>query len=117
MAAILSSVCVCVWGGGGGGGGGGGVNVILLQVLCRLIVVLLKSSLLNKLHIIQCVGKIFCVECQGCPLKLHTKYVIYTLKDWFLYKYKLYRVKTLRLLQCDQCYPRGVDSLSLWNNT
>ena len=28
----------------------------------------LKSSLLNKLHIFQCMGKVFCVELQRVPL-------------------------------------------------
>ena len=41
----------------------------------------LKSSLLNKLHIFQCMGKIFCVELQRVPLKFHTKYLTHTLKD------------------------------------
>ena len=41
----------------------------------------LKSSLLNKLHIFQCMCKIFCVEFQRVPLKFHTKYLTYTLKD------------------------------------
>ena len=35
----------------------------------------LKSSLLNKLHIFQCMGKIFWVEFQRAPLKFHTKYL------------------------------------------
>ena len=41
----------------------------------------LKSSLLNKLHIFQCMSKIFCVEYQRVPLKFHTKYLTNTLKD------------------------------------
>ena len=41
----------------------------------------LKSSLLNKLQIFQCIGKIFCVEFQRVPLKFHTKYLTYTVKD------------------------------------
>ena len=36
----------------------------------------LKSSLLNKLHIFQCMGKIFCVECQRVPLKFHAEYMM-----------------------------------------
>ena len=35
----------------------------------------------NKIHIFQCMGKIFCVEFQRYPLKFHTKYLIHTLKD------------------------------------
>ena len=41
----------------------------------------IKSSLLNKLHIFQCMGKIFFVEFQRVPLKFHTKYLTHTLKD------------------------------------
>ena len=33
------------------------------------------------MHVFQCMGKIFRVEIQRLPLKFHTKYVIYTLKD------------------------------------
>ena len=40
-----------------------------------------KSSLLNKLHIFQCMGKIFCVEFQRVPLKSHTKYLTHAFKD------------------------------------
>ena len=35
----------------------------------------------HKLHIFQCMGKIFCVEFQRAPLKFHTKYFTHTLKD------------------------------------
>ena len=41
----------------------------------------LKISPVNKIHIFQCMGKIFCVEFQRYPLKFHTKYLTYTLKD------------------------------------
>ena len=47
----------------------------------------LKFSLLNKLHIFQCLGKIFCVEFQRYPLKFHTKYLTHTLKDVIFIKY------------------------------
>ena len=40
----------------------------------------LKFSPLNKIHIFQCMGKIFCVEFQRYPLKFHTKYLTHTLK-------------------------------------
>ena len=40
----------------------------------------LKSSLLNKLHIFQSMGKIFCVEFQMVPLKFHTIYFTHSLK-------------------------------------
>ena len=41
----------------------------------------LESSLFSKLHIFQCVGKIFCMEFQRYPLKFHTIYLTHTLKD------------------------------------
>ena len=41
----------------------------------------LKSSPLNKIHIFQCMGKMFCVEFQRYPLKFHTKYLTHTLKN------------------------------------
>ena len=41
----------------------------------------LKFSYVNKIHIFQCMGKIFCVEFQRYPLKFHTKYLTDTLKD------------------------------------
>ena len=41
----------------------------------------LKISPVNKIHIFQCMGKIFCVEFQRVPLKFHTKYLTHTLKD------------------------------------
>ena len=48
-----------------------------------------KSSHLNKLLIIQSMGKIFCVEFQRAHLKFHTKYLthIYWLV-WFLYNFE-----------------------------
>ena len=41
----------------------------------------LKFSPVNKIHIFQCMGMIFCVEFQRYPLKFHTKYLTHTLKD------------------------------------
>ena len=41
----------------------------------------LKYSPVNKIHIFQCMGEIFCVEFQRYPLKFHTKYLTHTLKD------------------------------------
>ena len=41
----------------------------------------LKTSMLYKNHIFQCMDKIFCVEFQRVPLKFHTKYLIHALKD------------------------------------
>ena len=42
----------------------------------------LKFSPVNKMHIFQCMDKIFqCVEFQREPLNFHTKYLTHTLKD------------------------------------
>ena len=41
----------------------------------------LKFSPVNKMHIFQYVGKIFCLEFQREPLKFHTKYLTHTMKD------------------------------------
>ena len=41
----------------------------------------LKFSNANKIHIFQCMDKIFCVEFQRVPLKFHTKYHTHKLKD------------------------------------
>ena len=41
----------------------------------------LKFSPVNKIHLFQCMGKIFCVEFQRYPLKFHAKYLTHTLKD------------------------------------
>ena len=41
----------------------------------------LKFSLVDKIHIFQCMGKIFCVEFQRVPLKFRTKCLTHTLKD------------------------------------
>ena len=41
----------------------------------------LKFSPVNKIHIFQCMVKIFSVEFQRYPLKFHTKYLTHTLKD------------------------------------
>ena len=40
-----------------------------------------EISFTNKLHIFQCMGKIFCVEFQRKSLKFHTKYLTHTLKE------------------------------------
>ena len=37
-----------------------------------------KSSLLNKIHIFQCMGEIFCLQFQNVHLNLHTKYLNHT---------------------------------------
>ena len=41
----------------------------------------LKTSMLYKSHIFQCMGKIFCVEFQRYPLKFHMKYLTHALND------------------------------------
>ena len=41
----------------------------------------LKSSMLYKNHIFQCMGEIFCVEFQRVHLKFRTKYLTHTWKD------------------------------------
>ena len=41
----------------------------------------LKISMLYKIHIFQCMGKIFCGKFQRVPLKFHAKYLTHTLKD------------------------------------
>ena len=49
----------------------------------------LKISVLYKIHISQCMGKIFCVEFQRVPLKFHTKYRVHTLKYTdFIHRWK-----------------------------
>ena len=50
----------------------------------RLRVRALIFSHVNKIHIFQCMGKIFCVEFQRYPLILHTNYLTHTLKDMIL---------------------------------
>ena len=41
----------------------------------------LQFSPVNKMHIFQCMGEIFCMEFQRGTLKFHTKYLTHTLKD------------------------------------
>ena len=41
----------------------------------------LQFSPVNKIHIFQCIGKIFCVEFQRYHLKFHTKYLSHILND------------------------------------
>ena len=72
------------WVPGGGGGGGGFKNAYELLNLRAL-----KISMLYKNHIVQCMGKIFCVEFQRVPLKFHTKYLAHTLKNVdFIHRWK-----------------------------
>ena len=51
----------------------------------------LKFSYVNKINIVQCMGKIFCVEFQRYPLKFPTKYLTHTLKDMILYNIEILR--------------------------
>ena len=49
----------------------------------------LQISILDKIHIFQCMGNLFCVEFQRVPLKFHTKYLTHTLKDAdFIHRWK-----------------------------
>ena len=41
----------------------------------------LKFIPVHKMHILQCMGKVFCVEFQSVPLNFHIKYLTHTLKD------------------------------------
>ena len=59
---------------GGGGGGGGGKKCLWAHKI--------KSSLLNKLHIFQCMAKIFCVKFQRVYYP-----TTHTLRDAFLIQY------------------------------
>ena len=65
-----------------GGPGGRFKNTYELLTLRAL-----KFSYANKIHIFQCMGKIFCVEFQRYPLKFHTKYLTHTLKDMILMQF------------------------------
>ena len=51
--------------------------------LLNLRVRALKYLPVNKIHIFQCMGEIFCVEFQRYPLKFHTKYLTHTSKYMF----------------------------------
>ena len=56
----------------------------------------LKFSPVNKFHIFQCMGKIFCVELQRIHLKFHTQYLTHTVKMWILYNIELFRALRIR---------------------
>ena len=49
----------------------------------------LKCSLVNKIYIFPCMGKISCVEFQRYALKFHTKYLAHTWKMRFLYNIEI----------------------------
>ena len=57
----------------------------------------LNFSLVNKIHIFQCMCQIFCVEFQRYPLKFHTKYRTHTLKDMILKNIELLRVLRFKI--------------------
>ena len=67
-------------------------TLVMPQITIHIIIILnlifLISSIwyADKIHIFQCMVNIFCVEIQrvplkGVPLKFHTKYLTFTLKD------------------------------------
>ena len=51
----------------------------------------LRFSLANKMHILQCMGKIFCVEFQRVPFKFHTKYLTHTSKDMIFMQHWIFK--------------------------
>ena len=65
----------------------------------RLNLRALKFSPVNKMHIFQCMGRIFCVEFQRGPLKFHTKYLTHILKDAILYS-----VESLKAVGDHKCF-------------
>ena len=74
----------------------------------------LKSSLLNKLHIFQWMGKIFCVELQRVPLKFHTKYLTHTLKDTiFILCWKFKSSQIHKLVCVFETPPRSLAAMVL----
>ena len=70
----------------------------------------LKFSPVNKIHIFQCMGKIFCVEFQRYPLKFHTKYLTHTLKDMILYSIGILRALRFKSSYAFLKRPRGLKS-------
>ena len=76
----------------------------VVKNVCELLNIrALKISTMYKNCIFQCVGKIFCVEFQRYPLKIHTNYLTHTLKDvyffFFLKDVYLFASKNLRALR------------------
>ena len=61
------------------------VNSLHPQIPCFIILIsstgIHNFSPVYKMHIFQCLGKIFCVDFQRVPLKFLSKYLIHTLKD------------------------------------
>ena len=74
-------------------------EILILKILK---ITLLKCSLPNKIHIFQCMDKIFCVEFQTVPMKFHAKYIMHTLKNMIFYailNFKVFRFESLNSLQ------------------
>ena len=85
------------------GGGWGGVGRGAFQNTLELLnLKALEISTVYKNCIIQCMGKIFCVEFQRYPLKFHTKYFTNRLEDIdFIHMWKFKRFKSsLVFLKC-----------------
>ena len=94
----MNSQCAVV---GGGGGGGGFKNTLELLNLRAL-----KISPVNKIHIFQCLDKIFCVEFQRYPLKFHKNILPKHWKMWLLYNIEILRAHRFKssyvFLKCSQ---------------
>ena len=76
--------------------------------MCELLN--LRAPIISMLHkncIFQCMGKIFCVEFQTYPLKLHTKYPTHTLKDvYFIHRWIFKSSSILELISVFETPPR-----------
>ena len=68
----------------------------------------LKVSMPYKIHIFQCMAKIFCVNFQRVPIKFHTKYLTHTLK--------IYEVIDLRAHKCAPWPHRPDKDSTPWNH-
>ena len=79
----------------------------------------LKVLLLNKLHIFQCMGEIFCVKFQWAHLKCHTKHLIHSLCDAIFiwcWKFKSLQIEEL-IWVCKSCMCRwrnGITKARKW---
>ena len=78
---------------GGGGGGGGGRFKNTYELLNRRAVTFSPG---NKIHIFQCMGKIFCMEFQKYPLKFYRKYLTHTLKGMINIQHCNFRALTFK---------------------
>ena len=72
----------------------------------------LICSCVNKIHIFQCMVKIFCVEFQRVSLKFHTKYLSHTLKVMIWYNVEILRAfrfkSSCAFLKC--LHPPGLEA-------